>query len=461
MRAWLCFAVLSAAGCSQILGIEDVSLQSRPDAAPVFDAPPPAPPKTLMLTIAGDGKGRVTSAPAGIDCPTTCSADFPKGTEVTLSQSPGAGSSFKSWSGCAPMGTGCKITLDLDSAAGAEFSDNSNGYNFVFGTVEKYPVTMFNPITNADALCNQSAQTAGLPGTYIAWISTTSQSAKERLGTTARGWVRVDGLPFADRVQDLLAGKIFYPVRLNARGTNANFFEPLATATDELGQLQAGANCNDWMTTDMAQGYRAGNVDSTTWGWTEAFGHNTCNDEGHLLCFGIERNKQLTPQRTAGRLAFLSTRPMPYPLAKVEDADAICQGDAMNAGITGKTFKALISMVGTSAASRMAAGAPWVRYDGMRLVAEGDNMLEGGPLLTTINITAEGDYQMINRIATGSRIPADPGFAAQTCDNWTSLQATATHRAGLSHTGSDWWFNGYMAPCNEAPNNLRLYCLEQ
>jgi hypothetical protein len=228
-----------------------------------------------------------------------------------------------------------------------------------------------------------------------------------------------------------------------------------------MGQVVSGQNCNDWTTLDMAQRYQAGNAYATTWGWTQAFGHNKCDEEGHLLCFGIERNKQLTPERTAGRLAFMSTRFMPYPLTKVEDADAICQQDAMNAGITGKTFKALISMVGTSAASRMADGMPWVRFDGMRLTAEGDDMLQGANLLTTINITAEGEYRQINRMATGSRIPADPGFVSSTCNNWTSTSETDTHRVGHTHAGNEWWFAGFMPTCNEAPNNLHLYCLEQ
>ena len=63
------------AGCAQLLGIEDVSLATRPDAAPTPDAAPPPPPKTLMVSITGTAGGKITSSPSGIDCPPTCSAE--------------------------------------------------------------------------------------------------------------------------------------------------------------------------------------------------------------------------------------------------------------------------------------------------------------------------------------------------------------------------------------------------
>src|SRR5439155_992377 len=54
---------------------------------------------TLTVTNAGAGIGTVTSAPAGISCGTTCAAEFPNGTAVTLTAAPAAGSAFNGWSG--------------------------------------------------------------------------------------------------------------------------------------------------------------------------------------------------------------------------------------------------------------------------------------------------------------------------------------------------------------------------
>src|SRR5437764_1486558 len=39
---------------------------------------------TLSVALAGSGSGTVTSSPAGVDCGSTCSYDFPSGTEVIL-----------------------------------------------------------------------------------------------------------------------------------------------------------------------------------------------------------------------------------------------------------------------------------------------------------------------------------------------------------------------------------------
>jgi hypothetical protein len=53
----------------------------------------------LSVTLAGDGGGTVTSDPAGIDCPGTCSASYPIPTRVDLFPVADPGSSFAGWSG--------------------------------------------------------------------------------------------------------------------------------------------------------------------------------------------------------------------------------------------------------------------------------------------------------------------------------------------------------------------------
>jgi Divergent InlB B-repeat domain len=77
---------------------------------------------TLTVTEAGDGSGTVTSTPAGIHCPTTCSANFASGTHVTLTPSPAEGSSFGGWSGaCSGQGP-CVVTVTAASSVTATFN---------------------------------------------------------------------------------------------------------------------------------------------------------------------------------------------------------------------------------------------------------------------------------------------------------------------------------------------------
>src|SRR5215813_4951845 len=54
---------------------------------------------TLLVTLTGSGSGHVTSSPAGIDCPNSCTANFTVGTVVVLTASPASGSTFSGWSG--------------------------------------------------------------------------------------------------------------------------------------------------------------------------------------------------------------------------------------------------------------------------------------------------------------------------------------------------------------------------
>jgi hypothetical protein len=76
----------------------------------------------LVLTKAGDGQGTVASAPAGIECGTTCSAAFDNGTSVTLSAAPTAGSSFAGWSGAGCGGTStCTVAMSAGQDVTATF----------------------------------------------------------------------------------------------------------------------------------------------------------------------------------------------------------------------------------------------------------------------------------------------------------------------------------------------------
>jgi serine/threonine protein kinase len=80
----------------------------------------PAPPGTLSLTVrrTGDGSGRVTSSPAGIDCGEDCRYAFSEGTAVRLIASADPGSVFAGWS---PAITGDTVTLTADRTLTATF----------------------------------------------------------------------------------------------------------------------------------------------------------------------------------------------------------------------------------------------------------------------------------------------------------------------------------------------------
>ncbi|MGB8541964.1 MAG: hypothetical protein WCD49_10055 [Candidatus Acidiferrales bacterium] len=81
----------------------------------------------LTVSEMGTGTGTVTSAPAGISCPTTCSANFASGTHVTLTASAATGSTFAGWSGGGCSGTGtCVVTLAAATTVTATFNSGSS-----------------------------------------------------------------------------------------------------------------------------------------------------------------------------------------------------------------------------------------------------------------------------------------------------------------------------------------------
>lgn len=76
----------------------------------------------LTLNAMNAGGGRITSMPAGIDCGTTCSANFAWGTRPRLTAVPDEFFAFSGWTGVC-TGTGeCAPLLDAGQSVGATFT---------------------------------------------------------------------------------------------------------------------------------------------------------------------------------------------------------------------------------------------------------------------------------------------------------------------------------------------------
>ena len=83
----------------------------------------------FLLTVnnVGTGSGTVTSSPAGINCPQTCTASFSNGTAVELTATPEAGTTFAGWSGaCTGLKT-CNMTLADNTTVTSTFEQGTAG----------------------------------------------------------------------------------------------------------------------------------------------------------------------------------------------------------------------------------------------------------------------------------------------------------------------------------------------
>lgn len=85
---------------------------------------------SLTVNVAGGGIGSVTSAPNGIDCPTTtCTADFQGAPQVVLTATAAPGSTFTGWTGgCTGTNTTCTVS---GSTVTATFAGTLNSINHI------------------------------------------------------------------------------------------------------------------------------------------------------------------------------------------------------------------------------------------------------------------------------------------------------------------------------------------
>jgi hypothetical protein len=86
-----------------------------------------APLGSFALITAGDGTGRVSSSPSGINCAISCAAFFEEGTTVTLTAAADSDSEFTGWSG-ACSGTGpCVVVIGAATEVVADFAKQRGG----------------------------------------------------------------------------------------------------------------------------------------------------------------------------------------------------------------------------------------------------------------------------------------------------------------------------------------------
>jgi hypothetical protein len=455
-RRWLGLA-LACAGCNGLFGIPVPELVAGVDApAASADA---GPTHHVTVTTSGAGAGLVTSEDGvTIACPPTCSADFTR-RMVTLTAAANVVSTFKVWTGSCSGSGPCALTLDADAAVNAEFSDNSGGANFVFVTQTQTSISALgsNPLAGADKVCNDDASAAHIPGTFVAWLSTSTKNAKDRLGT-ARGWVRLDGLPVADQVSDLVAGRILYPPSLDGRGQplpKVGLAGFIATATAADGTLSPGRGCADLTSSSKSMQLEGGRNAGTAL-WTEGE-VPTCDVSFSLYCFGVDHTQAPVKPANTGRTVFLAHV---ETVTKLADLDAACTVAAT--GVLPGTYKALVATIGNTAASRFVAdGRAFVRPDGVLVTAPGKSLFQSGDDLNApITVTATGAYVGNVSVQTGAQGPDVAGTADTTCNNWSDTGGPDHYSYGVAGdpTWPAWW--GF--PVDNCPaGGSYVYCVEE
>jgi hypothetical protein len=320
--------------------------------------------------------------------------------------------------------------------------------NYVFVTSTTVTPGTLGGFGKADMECSARAIAAGLPGTYVAWLSQEAPgiSAVSRLGT-ARGWVRPDMLPVADTVEDLVAGKLFYPPRLDEMGhdhSDGSF--AVVTGTEANGTATTSRTCTSYTTTAGAATW--GVPDATTVTWTNVGTPPLpCNADAHLYCFGIDHTFAVGVDSVVGKRAFVSTIGF-SPDTGLANADNICTMEAFNAGL-GSNFRALLAEPGRIATNRFTQGGPWFRVDNVQI-----GTLDAP--LAPINVTTGRAY-VTSEVWTGAASPATLGDATGTCNDWAAKTSTNGWRGDSTRSDPKRYF-GLQTDLCMAPRSV--YCLE-
>jgi hypothetical protein len=159
-----------------------------------------------QLTVSAAGPGTVTSSPAGIGCPATCTAPFNEGSTVTLNAAHTERASFSGWSGCdsEPAAGQCKVTMSAARAVQASFaaiaqqtlsvSAAGAGQGLISGSAPGPEFTAISCGETCSAQYNQGAQitlsATAAPGSRFAGFSGCDSEAAAGQCTVAMAGAR-------------------------------------------------------------------------------------------------------------------------------------------------------------------------------------------------------------------------------------------------------------------------------
>jgi len=445
-RARLALALalaLLAGGCRDLVGIH----QLRPDDGGI----------PIEITVRVSGGGRVVSLPrnqlpaALIDCPPTCTAIIPQGAELLLQaqQSNGSGMVFSAWGPpCVVTKRGeCSLVRDDDTEVSASF--RALEHNLVFVSSQTAPANLAD-LTRYDLRCNALASAAGINNlagdAFIAWMSSTSQAAPQRLAG-ARGFERMDGTPLAETLDDPMAPPL-HPVRFDERGVPTR---DVIVRTGTTARGTSAQTCASWTSATPGVEATAGSPHAGPQTWVEGVSGAACALELPFYCVMRTETRPLAPVPEAGKLIFIS-QPEFMAGGGPAPADVLCQqGRPLGHG---GTFKAVLATASAAAGAVLQPTQRYVRPDGV-LVGTGAEIV-AGTLRSGIWQGGDGRYRMgTTLVASGALTPGDPAMLANNCADWRDV--TSRHIAGNAIQIDRFW-SAFDVPCAQP---VSVYCAEQ
>ena len=196
-------------------------------------------------------------------------------------------------------------TIRFSSSAGTEPS----GVTFITGNLANGNLLTIatglgfggsDGVLAADYICQNEADTAGLSGTWMAWISGPSadnNAPADRFTQSNDPYVLTDGTQIASDWTDLIDGTLSNAINVEADGSSSTAGNnQVWTNVNTNGTTQGTNHCNDWTSASGALNGRRGLRTQTGTSWTNS-GNRTCDSANRkLYCFdqalSVQKNIQ-------------------------------------------------------------------------------------------------------------------------------------------------------------------------
>lgn len=423
---------------------------------------------TLVFERVAGATGRVTSTSPVVneafDCTNDCTRTLEVGSEVTLTATGDHGFFLSAWAGgCEGTTRTCTFVVEDEPTT---ITVRLSPANRVFTTQLRYTMAQIKaastvPTTDeavkaksgADAICRS------LGGdTFQAWLGVPDNSPVAQRPVGVSGYVRVDQRPFTNVFAPNM--HTYYPAGVDQNGVDVPDLGDAWSGVAQNGTSRLRDTCQGWTSTvngpaDLSSVHTRGAnwPSSSNWG---------CGVERslHLFCYESQYAVDVTPPPPPQgvRRVFLGGGDFnPLDAPGVAGADAICNQDAVAAGLTG-TFRAMLATNGASVASRFVArGVRVFRTDGVELAPNEASFFSPttgarAPLMTTAS-GARGPT--FGYAWVGSETFTAPGQAGDTCANWT-----ANVGEGVRRSMNELPTSSYVGT-SECRFSAYLFCLEE
>ena len=313
-------------------------------------------------------------------------------------------------------------------------------------------------IDGADALCNKTARSANLAGSFHAWISSGAisrvpQAARDRVGDGP--YARVDGAVVADSLTDLVQGSVQNPIELTEWGVQRSTVVWTGTKADGTAAINVDGTpfmCGNWAVGDTSAYGETGLSVTNKPNWTADTTH-TCDEQHALYCFADD------PLAAIGT-AFVTTSYTYFGDGfggSLDGADSFCNNAAAQAGFKG-TFVAWLSDSMTDARDRI-PDRPYQRIDGAPIASSLADLTDG-TIQNPINIGEDGGVVVVSPQNPGSVLTGSDsaGRALHHCRDWTPADVNDATLGDPGSSDANW--TSIIDQIGYCGGPARFYCFQ-